>query len=456
MTGNLNDIITTPDSIVPRLEYADSLGDHNHQEYAGFIRLQCQLANPDLSAIDRRKLERQTKEILQEHGETWLKELEFPEYVVAALWRMGFVDDLVIDMDRFNGGLDQVLELAPISTLSISDEEDSTGWQVLRDDPGLRRIRHLDLTDAALDRAGAEALFSSSYFDSLESIAFSDDDCQPDVIREFILGSFPSLRHIRFAGYVSANRGNEILRQLSTSELSQKLKVLELFNLSIDAEGSETFAAPNRFSQLNQLSLAGGQYSRNRVSAVGAKTMAGTPNLANLQLLDLGFNDIGDDGFEAIAKSAFLPQLEQLYLQANAISHDSLVYLSIAKFLHQLRVLDLSHNTLCDRSVETLVLAAPANLTTLWLYHNDIGDRGTRMLANAPMARNLAELNLAQTGMTDEGAQSLLDSDNLPDLETLYLGQNLFSSSMKSKLVNHFGAVLADLKDLDYNRALQD
>ena len=442
MTGLLTDIINDPDNISLRLQYADAVEKEGDSNYAGFIRLQCQLV--DASSLEQRVLQHQSQTLLSEYGNQWVQALSLPEYIVNIFWHLGLVEELVIDIERFDGNLELALSKAPVSTLSLVDNEQLTGLRSLASDPALSRIKHLNLIETTLTAEGATILFSSGQFDQLESIVFSDDDSQPDVIQQLVKGHFPSLKRIRCSGSISANLGKAGIQMLAASALSSQITELDLFNVRLDSKAAQVFTLPNGFTQLTRLSLGDGGYSKNCLSDQGTRELANTHNLQNLRFLDLGFNDIGDQGFEFLAKSEYLENIEELHLQANAISHDSFVYFSIAKFLHRVRVLDLSHNNLCDRAVENLVLAAPGQITTLWLYHNEITDRGVRMIANAPVTRRLVELNLAQTGMTDQGAQSLLDSDNLTSIQTLFLGLNDFSEEMKKLLANRFGEVLVD------------
>ncbi|GJL66075.1 MAG: hypothetical protein NPIRA05_10460 [Nitrospirales bacterium] len=444
MPGLLNDITNDPANISLRLQYADAVEQDGDHQYAGFIRLQCQLADASDGSIEQRALHQQTEALLAEYGDLWVRQYSLPAYVVNAFWHLGLVEELVIDIEIFDGNLQLALDKAPVSTLSLIDNEELAGLKSFVADPALARVKHLDLTETTLAVYGATVLFSFGQFDQLESIVFSDDDSQPDVMREFIKGYFPSLTRVRCSGYISANLGNEGIQLLAESTLWSQLTELELFNVRLDSQAAQVFTLPDGLTELTRLSLGGGGYSKNSLSENGAQELANAPNLQNLRFLDLGFNDIGDRGFEYLAKSEYLANVEELHLQANEISHDSFVYISVSKFLHNVCVLDLSHNDLCDRAVESLVLAAPMQVTTLWLYHNDIKDRGVRMIANAPMTQQLVELNLAQTGMTDQGAQSLLDSEYLVQIQTLFLGLNDFSDEMKIQLANRFGEVIVD------------
>ena len=439
-------IIQNPEDLTLRLAFADAEAEAGNISYAEFIRLQCQLESINLRFHERQQLNQKVEVLLKQNENSWLASLDFPDAVRHQLWRGGFVDDVVINLNRYSGQLDEILQKAPITTLTISDECAPESFARLAADAALLKIRNLDLRETILEEAGAKALFASPFLANIESIQFADEDCLPEIIRHLANSALPALKRLRFEGYISAQVGTRGVELLASSAFASRLVVLELLNVAIDADGAKVVADTPAFARLEQLSFAGGHYSSNQIGAEGASVLSQSPHLGELQSLNLGFNHVGDAGFEAITKSRTLQRLSGLYLQANDISRESFVYFSLSPFLHQLKSLDLSHNQLCDHAVERLVLAAPEALEVLWLYHNPITDRGARMLANAPMSAHLTELNLAQTGLTDEGAQSLLDSVYLTSLDQLFLGLNNFSDAIREKLKLKFGDVLRDIR----------
>lgn len=445
MSDTLNRILESPDELSLRLQYADEQEAIGNAKYADFVRVQCDLAMKTYSYQSRKALHDKANAMLDVNRENWVASLAFPDCIEYALWKNGMVDDVVVNLDKLDEDLSEVLSKAPITTVSFADECELDAIARFAANEGLKKVKRLDLTEAVLEEEGAKRLFASSCFESLESLIIPDEECVPEVIKYLADAAMPALRQIMFTGAMSARLGEEGLQLLLESTWLGQLTSLDLWNNRIGPDGASVIAAKATLNQLEHLSLAGGNYATNKILAEGANALANSDVFGNLVSLNLGFNEIGDAGFEAIAKSSCLTQLKTLSLQANNISRDSLVYIGIAPWLKALELLDLSHNAVCEQAVERLVLAAPESLNTLWLYNNPVMDKGARMIANAPMSSQLIELNLAQTQMTDAGALSLMGSAYLTNLRCLYLGLNDFSEDTVVKLKAHFGDALADL-----------
>ncbi len=81
-------------------------------------------------------------------------------------------------------------------------------------------------------------------------------------------------------------------------------------------------------------------------------------------------------------------------------------------------------------------------MKTLWFYHNQIDDKGVRILVNSPLAEQLQSINLRQVGMSDQGAESVLAARGLDGLQELYVGLNDLSQESHSALLRRFGSAL--------------
>jgi uncharacterized protein (TIGR02996 family) len=124
--------------------------------------------------------------------------------------------------------------------------------------------------------------------------------------------------------------------------------------------------------------------------------------LDDLRLEALGFvgdsYGIGDDGCRLIAEDSRFATLTTLELPNNGVSEDGIAALAHADELTGLR---------------DLILTGGSNSS------NDIGPEGAGLIAGSENFRQLVNLDLALTGIEDDGFVALVTSPNLPALEVL-------------------------------------
>lgn len=101
-------------------------------------------------------------------------------------------------------------------------------------------------------------------------------------------------------------------KYLATSKVLTNLTSLNLFYNSIGNEGAMYIAISD-----NLLSLVNLNLSDNNITDEGAKALAKyMPLFTNLQVLDLRFNKIKEEGKEALKQAQKLTKLKQLLLDA--------------------------------------------------------------------------------------------------------------------------------------------
>jgi len=110
--------------------------------------------------------------------------------------------------------------------------------------------------------------------------------------------------------------------------------------------------------------------------------------LAGLVALDLKYNELGDAGAEALAKSPHLTNLRVLDLGANGIREAGARALAQSPHLTNLRVLNLEDNGIREAGAEALAQSPHlTNLRVLNLKKNDLGNAGAAALKNSPYLR---------------------------------------------------------------------
>ncbi|NOT02643.1 MAG: hypothetical protein HOP29_18715 [Phycisphaerales bacterium] len=177
------------------------------------------------------------------------------------------------------------------------------------------------------------------------------------------------------------------------------LTTLDLGNNNIGDEGAKALATLTGLTTLH--------LGDNNIGAEGAKALA---TLTGLTTLHLGDNNIGAEGAKALAT---LTGLTTLHLGGNNIGAEGAKALAT---LTGLTTLHLWNNKIGAEGAKAL--ATLTGLTTLHLGDNNIGAEGAKALATLI---GLTTLNLWSNNIGDEGAKALT---TLTSLTTLHLGAN--------------------------------
>jgi uncharacterized protein (TIGR02996 family) len=187
----------------------------------------------------------------------------------------------------------------------------------------------------------------------------------------------------------------------------ERLEALDLF--LVNAEDAEAVLGSPHLANLRALRLRG-----------GANALAGAHSLARLESLDVGSNNLGDDGAWALLQ-ARLPALRSLTMSGNWLGDGAARALAAAPLLAHVSELDLSRNSLGPAGVEALAGSVHASgLRALWLGFNPVGDSGAITAARLPLRR----LYLGRTQVGPAGISALSGSATLAGLTHLDLDYN--------------------------------
>lgn len=184
----------------------------------------------------------------------------------------------------------------------------------------------------------------------------------------------------------------------------------------------------------------------------GVNLLARSAYLKNLEALHLGLNGIGDAGVAALARSSGLPALTSLALNDNEqVAADGVKALAESPFFAGLTALDVSGNDVTDAGVRAVVGSRSlTRLHTLRLKGNPIGDAGAAMLARSPLLAHLLarspRLELRKCGIGPAGAAALVASPSVGrcvtlDLSENYLGHPGFAAVVASPLLGNLRAL---------------
>ncbi len=210
----------------------------------------------------------------------------------------------------------------------------------------------------------------------------------------------------------------------------------------IGPQGADLLAKSTTLKKLRVLELRGCE-----IEEAGAIALAKSANLARLVGLNLGANMIGAGGAKALAASPHLKLLETLALDDNQLGAIGAQAVAGSPVLKRLTTLDLSRNDIGPEGAGALAKSANlARLTTLKLTDNKLGGAGLRVLASSPHPGLLKILDLSSNEIDDAGAQALAAWEVIKQLEELTLSYNKIGDAGATALAGWPG--LAGVKKL--------
>ncbi|KAM9834918.1 NACHT, LRR and PYD domains-containing protein 3-like isoform 2-T2 [Syngnathus typhle] len=186
----------------------------------------------------------------------------------------------------------------------------------------------------------------------------------------------------------------------------------------------------------------------------------------NLRLLNLSFNELRDDGLEALAAGLAKPEctLQVLGLQSCKLSKKSCEALaSVLSSSRTLRELVLNENDLHDDGLEALAagLAKPqCTLQVLKLWNCKLSKKSCEALASVlSSSHTLRELNLGYNDLHDHGLEALAAGLAKPECTLQVLG--LFCCKLSKKSCEALASVLSSpgnlrLLNLSFNELRDD
>jgi uncharacterized protein (TIGR02996 family) len=148
-------------------------------------------------------------------------------------------------------------------------------------------------------------------------------------------------------------------------------------------------------------------------------------HLPRLVTLDLGANNLGVEGLQALLDRRRLPSLRALHLNSNALGNLGVQALARSPLLGQLSALDLNINHVGPAGVDALMRSPHlGRLASLWLAFNTLGDAGAASLATCPHLASLARLYLGSNRLGGAAVAALATSPHLGNLTHLDLDYN--------------------------------
>jgi uncharacterized protein (TIGR02996 family) len=374
-------ILESPADDVHRLVYADWLDEQGDADRAEFIRAQVHRAALPVFHPEARALAQREAELLAVHRHVWVGRVG--ELVSRYTFCRGFIEEVSLSVEAFVQHGEEILRLTPLRRVQIRavptlealllgdrtavvrfarllarvpeldfnrEYVSDTLGRLLLDLPQMPRPRALFLP--RLTPGGLLALASSDVLDNVVTLDLNPGVAAPEGL-EPLLAS-PHLNRLRNLQIRSGRLGNHLVEVLTRSPQLLRLQSLSLGHNALTDEG------------VHELLTA----------------LWGGP----LEALDLSFNPLGPSGLRALlsrtSKPTRLPALTTVNLSRTGLGNTGARLLAESSLLSQVQALDLSLNRIGDDGASALAEGEPpVRLLLLDLIYNHFGSQMREILA---------------------------------------------------------------------------
>lgn len=301
------------------------------------------------------------------------------------------------------------LESLDLSSNMMSED----GLGPLDEVHGRAHLRRLNLARNGLGRR-MDALARSTLSDSLQVLDVSDNPLGDSGIRRMAAGDWGQLEHLVCRGCEVGALG---ARVLGRSGWMSGIKSLDLSHNTL-FQPTERQHMPDHTWGIERLALASTGMRAQDVEDIFVGL-----RWSGLQTLSLGFNVLGDDGLDALARAHDVwNHLEHLSVERCHLKLNRVPTLPTGVAL---RSLDLSGNVVdVDGLLALLSQPAMQRLERLSLKHCGLDDDAVAALLGHTNLVGLRELELQSNAITFDGAQPLMQGSALPALRSLNLSRN--------------------------------
>lgn len=156
--------------------------------------------------------------------------------------------------------------------------------------------------------------------------------------------------------------------------LGRKLRRLLLGRNWLGQAGAAALASETAIGDLDLLDL-----DCNRLDGGAIRNLVKAPVLSGVRVLNLSNNPIGAEGCAALASCRYLDQIEVLFLHGCQLDDEAVATLLRAPFMSRLRNLALSANELSMSAIERIASRRDLRLSELDVCHNRFGEAEAEM-----------------------------------------------------------------------------
>jgi uncharacterized protein (TIGR02996 family) len=400
----LDEIYANPRDDNPRLIYADWLMDQGDPR-GEFISLQCQRNRLESTDPAFRRMRKRELELLKQAKGAWVGPIQ--QMVDRFEFKRGFVSWVRMSLQKFIKHADELFRAAPLGELELRLGNRRT--KDLAKCHQLINITSLRLNKCRMEDKGLEPLTECPYLQNLEELKLT-----------------------------RSGLTDNGARQLANCQHLAKLQTLDLYSNRIGAAGADAIANSEVLSELNTLSLAS-----NWIGDAGLSSIANSKTLTKLQKLELYGVDYGIKGAVALLASRRLTSLSNLSLDRGWDQRSLRVPLAraIAESMQlKLNSLDIGRQEIGNEGLQLIVESKRvSSINSLNLWSNSIDNDGAKLLARSPFLEQLTHLNLSQNSVRLRGMMALGESKFLKRKSAIYLGASGIGSQDQKLLREQFG-----------------
>ncbi|AMV23562.1 Leucine Rich repeats (2 copies) [Gemmata sp. SH-PL17] len=381
-------VLDNPDDDTLRLVYADALEESGDPRRAAFIRTHVELSRlPEYDPFAiRSRYHDQKKKV---DGGRWITEL--PPLPDGLSWaRDPFRRGLPGAIQANNGGTfvahaDELFARYPIESLELAVTRVADTAE-LAACPWLNRLRSLSFVQGAGGPA-ARRLLNSEHFERLTDLHLGSQLTTQAAVAAVVRSRvFPQLTGL--SAREDRPGGGSLVGALARLSSPPRLKKLDLSGNRLSADSLDLLVTSAALRTVEDLDL-----SDNNLGEAGLTALAGAM-LPNLRALHLLRTRPTVEGVAALVGAGFFSELRSLTLGGNNLASTAATWVAGAPAAN-LRVLNLHENRVGDRGAESLAKSANlAGLLVLDVAEAHIGDAGAEALARSEHLNNLMYLNL--------------------------------------------------------------
>ena len=238
-----------------------------------------------------------------------------------------------------------------------------------------------------------------------------------------IICNYPGIKTVRVLDLADNQVNDEALPVLFESENLAQLEELYLGINFLIGEGLTEIACSSQIKLGNLKKLV---ISDNRLTDASVADFIRSKNFPNLESLDVGWNEVGNETAKALADATSFSGLKTLILERSYIELEGLKEMVQGDLMDQLQELNISANKLKDEAVQ-MIATTPKwkSLKILRLSQNMFGDPGAKALGESTSLSGLTHLYAGRNYFGNEGAQAIHESKTLINLKTLVLKEGV-------------------------------
>ena len=270
-----------------------------------------------------------------------------------------------------------------------------------------------------------EATLKPLLEESPDSLKLSGKYIATDEVK--IIGNYSLMKSVRSLDLSDNQINDEALLNLFESDILCGLEELYLQINFLTGKGLSELAQSEKIKIKNLKVLV---LSDNRLSDLSIAEMLLSNHFQNLESLDIGWNEAGNETAKSLSTTTTFPKLKKLEMERSYVDEEGFSEFIKGELADQLEELDISANKIKDESVKILAQAPKwKSLKTLRISQNRFGNEGAKALGESVSMSGLIKLYAGRNYFDAEGAQAIYESKTLKKLKTLVIKEEVDDGS---------------------------